>query len=57
MVNAQQPCRRYARVSRHLGKRLVKLRHQGRDLTIGHFEDPREAAHAADFVRYMLPPL
>jgi hypothetical protein len=54
MVIAQQPCQRYSGVTRHLGKWLVKLRHRGRDLTIGHFEDPREAAYAADFVRYML---
>jgi hypothetical protein len=53
-VIAQQPCQRYAGVTRHEGKWLVKLRHRGRDLTIGHFDDPREAAYAADFTRYML---
>jgi hypothetical protein len=54
MVNVKQPCQRYAGVTGHLGKWLVKLRHRGRDLTIGHFEDPREAAYAADFTRYIL---
>jgi hypothetical protein len=54
MVNAEQPYQRYFGVTRHLGKWLVKLRHRGRDLTIGHFEDPQEAAYAADFTRYML---
>ena len=54
MVNAEQPCQRYSGVTRHAGKWLVKLRHRGKDLTIGHYEDPREAAFAADFARYML---
>jgi hypothetical protein len=53
-VIAEQPCQRYAGVTRHLGEWLVKLRYRGKDLTIGHFEDPREAAYAADFTRYML---
>ena len=51
---AEQPCQRYAGVTWHLGKWLVKLRLRGQDLTIGHFDDPREAAYAADFTRYML---
>ena len=54
VVNAEQTCQRYAGVTRHLGKWLVKLRYRGKDLTIGHYEDPQEAAYAADFARYML---
>jgi hypothetical protein len=54
MVSTEQPCQRYSGVTWHAGKWLVKLRHRGKDLTIGHYEDPEEAAVAADFTRYML---
>ena len=53
-MNAEEPGRRYSGVTRHAGKWLVKLRHRGRDVTIGHYEDPEEAAYAGDFARYML---
>ena len=54
MVIAGQPCQRYAGVTRHAGKWLVKLRHRGKDVTIGHCENAEHAAWAADFCRYML---
>ncbi len=54
MVSTEQPCQRYSGVTWHAGKWLVKLRHRGKDVTIGHYEDPEEAAVAADFTRYML---
>jgi hypothetical protein len=53
-TDTEQPCRRYAGVTRHAGKWLVKLRHRGQDLTIGHYEDPEDAAWSADFTRYLL---
>ena len=31
----------------------MKLRHKGMDVTIGHLEDPLDAAWTADFARYM----
>ena len=56
MIESEQPCRRYSGVTWHEGKWLVKLRYRGKDVTIGHFpyEDPEDAARAADFARYML---
>ena len=52
-MNAEQPCRRYSGVTWHAKKWLVKFRCNGRDLNIGHYEDPELAAWAADFARYM----
>ena len=52
-MNVEQPCQRYSGVTRHEGKWLVKFRCKGRDLNLGHFEDPELAAWAADFARYM----
>ena len=52
-MNAEQPCRRYSGVTWHAKKWLVKFRCQGRDLNLGHYEDPEVAAWAADFARYL----
>lgn len=43
-MSTEQSCQRYSGVARHAGKWLVKLRHRGRDLTIGHYADPEDAA-------------
>jgi hypothetical protein len=53
-TDTEQPCRRYSGVTRHAGKWLVKVRYGRQDLTLGHYEDPAEAARTADFARYML---
>ncbi len=52
-MNVEQPCQRYSGVTWHAKKWLVKFRYKGKDLTIGHYEDPELAAWAADFARYM----
>jgi hypothetical protein len=52
-MSAEQPCQRYSGVVGHAGKWLVKFRRNGRDLCIGHYEDPELAAWVADFARYM----
>jgi len=52
-MNVEQPCRRYSGVTWHAGKWLVKFRCRGRDLNVGHYENPELAAWAADFARYM----
>jgi hypothetical protein len=44
----------YRGITSHGGKWLVKLRHRGKDVTIAHYEDPKDAAWAADFARYLL---
>jgi hypothetical protein len=44
----------YRGITWHAGKWLAKLRHRGKDVTIGHFEDPKDAAWATDVARYML---
>jgi hypothetical protein len=53
LMNAEQPCQRYSGVTRHAGKWLAKFRHNGKDLNLGHYEDPERAAWAADFARYL----
>ncbi|NLF09593.1 MAG: hypothetical protein GX594_16670 [Pirellulaceae bacterium] len=60
-TDTEQAERRYSGVTRHAGKWLVKLRHRGRDMTIGHYADSEDAADhrfvavpAADFARYLL---
>ena len=52
-MNAGQPCQRYSGVTRHANRWLAKFRSNGRDLNLGHFEDPELAAWVADFARYM----
>ena len=52
-MNAEQPSQRYSGVTWHAKKWLVKFRRNGRDLTIGHYEDPELAAWVSDFARYM----
>jgi len=52
-MNAEQPTRRYSGVTWHAKKWLAKLRHNGKDLNLGHYEDPEDAAWVADFARYM----
>ena len=44
----------YRGITRHAGKWLVKLRHRGKDVTIAHFDEPEDAAWAADYARYIL---
>ena len=53
-MNTDRPCRRYSGVTRHAGKWLVKFRHKGQDLNLGHFDDRELAAQVADFARYLL---
>lgn len=52
-MTVAQPCRHYSGVTWHANKWLVKFRCKGKDLTIGHYEDPELAAWVADFARYM----
>ena len=52
-MSAEQPCRRYSGVTWHAGKWLVKFRCKGKNLCVGHYEDPELAAWVADFARYM----
>lgn len=52
-MNAEQPCRRYSGVTWHAKKWLAKFRCRGRDLNLGHYEDPELAAWVVDFARYM----
>ena len=51
---ATKPQRPYNGITWHAGRWLVKLRHRGLDVTIGHYERPEDAAWAADFARYLL---
>jgi hypothetical protein len=37
-----------------LGKWLVKFRYRGRDLNLGHYDEPEPAARAADYAKYMV---
>jgi hypothetical protein len=53
-MNETQPNQPYSGITRHAGKWLVKLRHRRQDVTIGHYEDPAEAAATADYLRYLL---
>ena len=52
-MNTEQTCKRYSGVTWHAKKWLVKFRHNGKDLNLGHYEDPEQAAWAADFARYL----
>jgi hypothetical protein len=52
-MNGEQPCRRYSGVTWHAKKWLAKFRFNGRDLNLGHYDDPELAAWVADFARYM----
>jgi hypothetical protein len=52
-MNAEHPSRRHSGVTRHAKKWLVKFRRNGRDLNLGHYEDPELAAWVADFARYL----
>jgi hypothetical protein len=52
-MNAEKPCHRYSGVTRHEGKWMAKFRHAGRDLNLGHYDTPEQAALAADFARYL----
>ncbi len=51
-MNEEQP-HRYSGVTHHAGKWLAKFRHAGRDLNLGHYDTPEQAALAADFARYL----
>jgi hypothetical protein len=51
---ATKPRPPYRGITWHAGRWLVKLRHKGKDVTIGHYERPEDAAWAADFARYAL---
>ena len=44
---------RYSGVTRHEGKWMAKFRHAGRDLNLGHYDNPELAARVADFARCM----
>jgi hypothetical protein len=52
-MNTEQQCRRYSGVTRHGRRWLAKFRHAGRDLNLGHYDTPEQAAWAADFARYL----
>jgi len=52
-MNAEQHCQHYSGVTWHAKTWLVKFRCNGRDLNMGHYEDPELAAWVADFARYM----
>src|SRR5512140_2927596 len=52
-MHTEQPSRRYSGVTRHAGKWLAKFRCNGRDLNLGHYDDPELAAWVADFARYL----
>jgi hypothetical protein len=52
-MNVEQPCRYYSGVTRHAGKWLAKFRCNGRDVNLGHYERPEDAAWVADFARYL----
>ena len=52
-MNAEQPRPRYSGVTCHEKKWLAKFRLKGRDLNLGHYEDPETAAWAADLARYL----
>jgi hypothetical protein len=51
-MNPEQP-HRYSGVTRHAGKWMAKFRHSGRDLNLGHYDTPEQAALAADLARYL----
>ena len=51
-TNTDQPSRHYSGVARHANKWLAKFRCGGRDVNLGHYEDPELAARVADFARY-----
>ncbi|MGA2067754.1 MAG: hypothetical protein ABSG86_22490 [Thermoguttaceae bacterium] len=44
----------YRGITWHAGKWLVKLRHNRRDVTIGHCTRAEDAAWVADYARYIL---
>ena len=51
-MNTEHPhC--YSGVTRHEGKWMAKFRHAGRDLNLGHYDTPEQAAVVADFARYL----
>ena len=52
-MSAEQPSQRFSGVTRHGKTWLAKFRHKGRDVNLGHYDDPELAGRVADFARYM----